>query len=86
MMSKSITLVAALICCLTTTFSQQQVAVNSAPAPDGYSLEVEVVNDNIGPVAGAAGLADLTGYSTYRLYVVTNNENDFVSSISGDST
>ena len=86
MMSKSITLVAALICCLTTTFSQQQIAVNSAPAPDGYSLEVEVVNDNIGPVAGAAGLADLTGYSTYRLYVVTNNENDFVSSISGDAT
>ena len=85
-MSKSITLVAALICCMTTMFSQQQVAVNSAPAPDGYSLEVEVINENVGPVIGATGLADLTGYSTTRIYVVTNNATDFVSSVSGDAT
>ncbi len=67
------------------SFSQvQQIAVNSAPAPEGYGIELEVVNDNIGPVFGAAGLADLTGFSTYRVYVVTNNADDFVSSISGD--
>ena len=66
--------------------AQQQIAVNTSAAPDGYGIEVEVVNDNIGPVAGAAGLADLTGFSTYRIYVVTNNANDFVSSISGDAT
>ena len=47
-----------------------------AAAPDGYGVEVEIVNEDI-----------LGGYyTTYRLYVVTNNEDDFVSSISGDTT
>ena len=48
MMSKSINLVIALLCCLTTVFSQQQVAVNSAPAPEGYDVELEVVSEDIG--------------------------------------
>ena len=48
MMSKSINLVTALLCCLTTVFAQQQIAVNSAPAPEGYDISVEVVNENIG--------------------------------------
>ncbi len=77
----------ALFLFVASSFSQvQQIAVNSAPAPEGYGVEVEVVNDNIGITAGAAGAVDLTGYSTYRLYIVTNNADDFVSSISGDST
>jgi len=63
MMSKTINLVAAWFCCMTTVFSQQQVAVNSAPAPEGYALEVEVVTENIGILAGALGVTDLTGYS-----------------------
>ena len=53
MMSKTINLVAVLLCCVTTVFSQQQVAVNSAPAPEGYDLEVEVVSENIGLLVGA---------------------------------
>ena len=85
-MSKSIHLVAALFCCLTTVFAQQQVAVNSAPAPEGYGLFDEIVTDNVGVLVGALGVTDLTGYSTYRLYVETVNPTDFVSSVSGDAT
>jgi len=58
MMSKTINLVAVWFCCMTTVFSQQQVAVNSAPAPEGYALEVEVVTENIGILAGALGVTD----------------------------
>ena len=85
-MSKTINLVAVLFCCMTTVFSQQQVAVNSAPAPEGYDLEVEVVNEDIGLLVGALGVTDLTGYSSTRLYVTMNNATDFMSSVSGDST
>ena len=84
MMSKTINLVAVLLCCVTTVFSQQQVAVNSAPAPEGYDLEVEVVNEDIGLLVGALGVTDLTGYSSTRLYVTMNNATDFMSSVSGD--
>ena len=84
MMSKTINLVAVLLCCVTTVFSQQQVAVNSAPAPEGYDLEVEVVSENIGLLVGALGPVDLTGYSSTRLYVTMNNTDDFMSSVSGD--
>ena len=86
MMSKSITLVAALFCCLTAIFSQQQVAINSAPAPEGYGLETVVVTENIGQLVGLLGVTDLTGYSTTRLYITTVNESDFLSSVSGDAT
>jgi len=86
MMSKTINLVAVLFCCLTTVFAQQQVAVNSAPAPEGYDLEVEVVTENVGVLVGALGVVDLTGFSTTRLYVTMNNEDDFMSSVSGDET
>ena len=48
-------------------FSQQQIAVSAASAPEGYALEVEVVTENIGILAGALGVTDLTGYSTTRL-------------------
>ena len=85
-MPKSITLVAALFCCLTAIFSQQQVAINSAPAPEGYGLETVVVNENIGQLVGLLGVTDLTGYSTTRLYITTVNEGDFLSSVSGDAT
>ena len=84
-MSKTINLVAALFCCLTTVFSQQQVVVNSAPAPEGYDLEVEVVSEDIGLVVGPLGAIDLTGYSCTRLYVTMNNATDFMSSVSGDA-
>ena len=86
MMSKSMNLVVALFCCLTTVFSQQQVAVNSAPAPEGYDVELEVVSEDIGMLVGALGITDLTGYSCSRLYVTMVNSDDFLSSVSGDAT
>lgn len=51
-----------------------------------YGLEVEVVSDDIGILAGALGAIDLTGYSCYRAYITMENEDDFLSSISGDAT
>ncbi len=66
-------------------FSQQQIAVSAASAPEGYALEVEVVTENIGILAGALGVTDLTGYSTTRLYVTMANADDFMSSVSGDA-
>ena len=50
-----------------------------------YGLEVEVVTDDIGILAGALGVTDLTGYSCYRAYITMENEDDFLSSISGDA-
>ena len=50
-----------------------------------YSLEVEVVSENIGTLAGPLGITDLTGYSCTRLYVTMNNATDFMSSVSGDA-
>ena len=60
-------------------------SINSSPAPEGYDLELEVVTENIGILAGALGVTDLTGYSCTRLYVTMNNEDDFMSSVSGDA-
>lgn len=64
----------------------QQIAVTSAPAPEGYGLETSVVSENIGILAGALGVVDLTGYSTTRVYITMVNADDFLSSVSGDAT
>lgn len=50
-----------------------------------YGLEVEVVSEDIGVLAGALGVSDLTGYSCYRAYITMENADDFLSSISGDA-
>ena len=50
-----------------------------------YSLEVEVVSEDIGILIGALGVVDLTGYSCTRLYVNMENTDDFMSSVSGDA-
>ncbi len=71
---------------LTGAFSQQQIAVSAASAPEGYDLEVEVVSEDIGLVVGPLGAIDLTGYSCTRLYVTMNSATDFMSSVSGDAT
>ncbi len=81
-------LILALFFCWANSFSQvQQIAVNSAPAPEGYDLELEVVSEDIGvlisPITFQA--VDLTGYSCTRLYVTMNNATDFMSSVSGDA-
>ena len=79
-------LILALFACWASSFSQiQQIAVNSAPAPEGYDLEIEVVSEDIGLLVGALGPVDLTGYSCTQLYVTMNNEDDFFSSVSGDA-
>ena len=69
----------ALFC--TPVFAQ---SINSSPAPEGYDLSVETVAENIGPLIGALGVTDLTGFSCTRIYVTMNNETDFMSSVSGD--
>ncbi|MDG1158140.1 MAG: hypothetical protein P8N19_01520 [Flavobacteriales bacterium] len=45
-------------------------------------LEVEVYQEHTGFV----GTTDLTGFTTYRLYAVCTNENDFISAITGLNT
>ena len=59
-------------------------ALNSGSEPGEYGLRVKVVNEDIGVLAGALGVVDLTGYTTYRAYITMENEDDFLSSISGD--
>ena len=71
---------------LSSVDAQQQIAVNAAAAPEGYGIEVEVINENIGILVGALGVTDLTGYSTTHIYVTTNGPTDFLSSVSGDAT
>ena len=46
----------------------------------GYCLQIE----NLGPPTGA-GTSGLSGYSTYRIYALCENTNDFVSSVIGDA-
>lgn len=45
-----------------------------------YNLAVEVVEEH----AGVVGDVDLTGYTTYRVYLETLHETDFVSAVFGD--
>ena len=76
----------ALIVCCASSFAQiQQIAVNSAPAPEGYGLIVETATEDVGLLVGALGAVDLTGYSTYQVFVETVNSTDFLSSVSGDA-
>ena len=51
--------------------------------PSDYQIISEVVASDIGPLVGALGTVDLTGYTTTRLYFQTSNPNDFVTSVSG---
>ena len=60
-------------------------ALISGSEPGEYGLRVEVVNEDIGILVGALGTTDLTGYTTYRAYITMENEDDFLSSISGDA-
>ncbi len=48
-------------------------------------LEVETVSEDIGVLVGALGATDLTGYSCYQVFVTMTNEDDFLSSVSGDA-
>ena len=83
---KTVSFFCALFVGLTGVYAQQQVSVNAASAPEGYALEIEVVSEDIGVVAGPLGPVDLTGYNCTRLYVTMNSASDFMSSVSGDAT
>ncbi|MDA9864438.1 hypothetical protein N9C70_05165, partial [Flavobacteriales bacterium] len=82
---KTVSFFCALFVGLTGVYAQQQVSVSAASAPEGYALEIEVVSEDIGVVAGPLGPVDLTGYNCTRLYVTMNNATDFMSSVSGDA-
>ena len=69
----------------TTCLALQARPMLSSPAPEGYEIATEVVTEDIGMLIGALGVTDLTGYSCTRLYVIMNNEDDFMSSVSGDA-
>ena len=53
--------------------------------PSPYALVVDVIHEDIGLLVGQLGAVDLTGYSTTRVYFETDNPNDFLSSVFGDS-
>ena len=59
-----------------------EAACNYAPfAGPAYCLQIEPFMEHDGLV----GADDLTGYTTYRIYALCENTDDFVSSVSGDS-
>ena len=53
-------------------------------SPGQYGVRVELVSDDIGMLVGALGTTDLSGYQCYRAYITMENEDDFLSAISGD--
>ena len=56
----------------------------SGATPGEYGLQVEVYSSDVGVLVGALGNTDLSGYTTYRAYITVENEEDFLSAISGD--
>ena len=59
-----------------------EAACNYAPfSGPAYCLQIEPFIEHDGLV----GTDDLTGYTTYRIYALCENTDDFVSSVSGDS-
>ena len=51
----------------------------------GFSIQVDTVATNIGPLVGALGVVDLTGYSCYRLYLSCESSTDLLQSVFGDA-
>ena len=59
-----------------------EAACNYQPfAGPAYCLQIESIAEH----SGIVGTDDLTGYTTYRIYALCANSDDFISSISGDS-
>ena len=83
-MKNIVTLVMALCCSIGLGWAQHaqldllssSSASYSTEAPTGYWLELETVTAHIG--------GTLDGQTTYRLYLNTLNENDYLSACSGD--
>jgi hypothetical protein len=77
-----------LLCLLIAAFSlvriaqaQEPVSSPSPSVPDGYWLEVEAYAEHDGLI----GTVDLTGFTTYRIYLNMVNETDFLSAVSGEA-
>ena len=58
----------------------QQYAATSLPNTSDYHLEIDTVNFDIGILTDS----DLTGYSTYRVFVVTASSQDQLSAVYGN--
>ncbi|MDA1336802.1 MAG: hypothetical protein O2818_07940, partial [Bacteroidetes bacterium] len=80
-MRKLLSLLVALSCAASICLSQVPVETPSPTIPPGYELVVESYIEHDGPV----GSVDLTGYTTYRIYMQMVNESDFLSCISGEA-
>ncbi len=52
--------------------------------PEAFSIRIDTVFTDIGEVIGGFTTYDLTGYNTYRLYLVCSAENDLLQAVSGD--
>ena len=50
-----------------------------------YSQATEIVVETYADNIGVVGASDLTGYSTYRLYVKFNSPDDFLTAVYGDA-
>ena len=53
--------------------------------PPGFWLGIEPFAVHTAPYSGPFGTTNLTGQTTYRIYLHTNSPSDFLSSISGES-
>ncbi|MFZ9055558.1 MAG: hypothetical protein ACO2ZL_07105 [Flavobacteriales bacterium] len=60
--------------------AQTPVETPSPGVPPGYEIVIESYIEH----EGVVGNVDLTGYTTYRLYLEMVNESDFLSCISGE--
>ncbi len=56
-----------------------ELACNYTPY-EAYCIEIEAYAEHDGMV----GTTDLSGYTTYRIYALCENEDDFVSAVAGD--
>jgi len=72
-----------LLCCFFASSAHLQTPVEtpSPGVPPGYALNVETYVEHDGVV----GSVDLTGHTTYRVYLEMQNETDFLSCISGEA-
>jgi hypothetical protein len=53
--------------------------------PNGFSISIDTVAENIGMVTGPLGSTDLTGFNCYRLYVACPDPTDLLQSVAGDN-
>jgi hypothetical protein len=65
--------------CTYTAVCNDETACNYVPY-EAYCIEIEAYAEHDGMV----GTTDLAGFTTYRIYALCENEDDFVSAVAGD--